>query len=88
LRSLKMHPVAVLRAVLAALKASSFSPLNVTANSKPTSIDDVLDQLGREPIDVTYYNIAGQTSTTPWEGLNIVVKRYSDGTTTSTKVIK
>jgi|GEM_PF-3627450 len=64
------------------------SPLNVTASSKPTSLDDVLDQLGREPIDVTYYNIAGQASTEPYDGFNIVVKRYSDGTTTSTKVIK
>ena len=37
---------------------------------------------------VTYFNVAGATSSRPWQGINIVVTRYSDGTITKTKVIK
>ena len=37
---------------------------------------------------VTYYNVAGAASSQPWQGVNIVVTRYSDGTTTTTKVVK
>jgi len=33
-----------------------------------------------------YYNVMGQQSSKPFDGINIVVKRYSDGTTSSTKV--
>ena len=36
----------------------------------------------------TYYNIMGQSSSEPFEGVNIVVTRYNDGTTTTAKVIK
>lgn len=38
-------------------------------------------------VDVTYYNVVGQQSSKPFDGINIVVKRYSDGTTSSTKVL-
>ncbi len=37
---------------------------------------------------VTYYNVAGAASSQPWQGVNIVVTRYSDGTTTTAKVVK
>lgn len=37
---------------------------------------------------VTYYNVAGAASSQPWQGVNIVVTRYSDGTSTTTKVVK
>lgn len=37
---------------------------------------------------VTYYNVAGAASPRPWQGINIMVTRYSDGTVTKTKVIK
>ena len=37
---------------------------------------------------VTYYNVAGAASSRPWQGINIVVTRYSDGTSTTTKVVK
>lgn len=32
-----------------------------------------------------YVNLAGQTSSRPFDGVNVVVTRYSDGTTTATK---
>ncbi|MBR1881565.1 MAG: hypothetical protein IJ808_00880 [Muribaculaceae bacterium] len=34
-----------------------------------------------------YVNLAGQRSNRPWQGINIVVTRYTDGTTATTKVI-
>ena len=38
--------------------------------------------------NVTYYNLAGQQSAQPVEGVNIVVTTYTDGTRTTAKVIK
>lgn len=40
------------------------------------------------PVEVKYVNVMGQTSDKPFEGLNIIVTRYSNGTITTTKVIK
>ena len=36
----------------------------------------------------TYYNLAGVASRTPFEGVNIVVDRYADGSTTATKILR
>jgi hypothetical protein len=41
-----------------------------------------------EIIGVTYVNAQGMTSNKPFDGLNIVVTRYSDGSTTTTKVVR
>ena len=41
-----------------------------------------------EPVSVTYVNALGQQSSRPFSGVNIVVTRYSDGTTTTQKVIR
>lgn len=37
---------------------------------------------------VTYYNVAGVASVTPFDGINIVVTRYSDGSQTTTKILR
>ena len=37
---------------------------------------------------VTYVNVAGQQSEEPFDGMNIVVTTYTDGTTSTVKVIK
>lgn len=37
---------------------------------------------------VSYYNLTGQMSTHPFEGVNIVVTRFTDGTMESKKVLK
>ncbi|MCQ2289525.1 MAG: RICIN domain-containing protein [Muribaculaceae bacterium] len=37
---------------------------------------------------VTYYNLAGVASAQPHDGMNIVVTRYTDGSTSSSKLIK
>lgn len=36
---------------------------------------------------VSYVNLAGQTSNKPFEGVNIVVTRYTDGTTSTSKIV-
>ncbi len=41
-----------------------------------------------EVVGVTYVNAQGMKSDKPFDGLNIIVTRYSDGTTSTTKVIK
>lgn len=42
----------------------------------------------RQVQGVTYYNTVGIPSQQPWSGVNIVVTRYSDGTTSTVKVVK
>ena len=37
---------------------------------------------------VRYINVAGQESETPFDGVNIVITTYTDGTTTTVKVVK
>lgn len=40
------------------------------------------------PVEVTYVNMMGMTSTTPFEGLNIVVTRYSNGSSLVAKEMR
>lgn len=42
----------------------------------------------RQVAAVNYVNMAGQRSSRPFDGMNIVVTRYTDGTTSTAKVIK
>lgn len=41
-----------------------------------------------EIVGVTYVNAQGMTSDKPFDGLNIVITRYSDGSTITTKVLR
>lgn len=41
-----------------------------------------------EIVSVTYYNAQGMKSDKPFDGINIIVTRYSDGTATTTKVMR
>ena len=62
-------------------------PLDLKADSPlPTAITRVGTEA--QPVSVEYVNIAGVRSSKPWQGVNIIVTRYSDGTTTTTKVVK
>lgn len=51
-----------------------------------SGIDQIANQ--KEVAAVRYINVAGQESSTPFEGINIVVTTYTDGTSITTKVIK
>ena len=42
----------------------------------------------RQVVDVMYVNPLGMTSKQPFEGVNIIVTRYDDGLTTTSKVLK
>ena len=67
-------------------------PLNITKvttvdeNGVITAIDGV--QSGKTITRVVYYNLMGVESDKPHPGINIVETRYSDGTRTTTKVIR
>ncbi len=43
---------------------------------------------GIVPVDVTYVNPQGMKSSRPFDGVNIVVTRYSDGSTRTSKIIR
>ena len=49
----------------------------------------VVENLAQKTVNnVKYYNVAGMESKVPFEGLNIMVTTYNDGTTSTSKVIK
>lgn len=53
-----------------------------------TAIQDVADGTGKAVAGVKYYNLAGIESDRPFEGVNIVVTTYTDGSRSSSKVLK
>lgn len=52
-----------------------------------TAITDI-QAAAPAPVQVTYYDLTGRPSHLPHAGVNIVVKRYSDGTLTTTKQLR
>lgn len=61
-------------------------PLEWSTQSVITAIDGV--QSGKTITHLVYYNLMGVESDKPHPGINIVETRYSDGTRTTTKVIR
>ena len=62
------------------------APLDLPDGGNPTAVKDVL---GKKEIEsVRFYNIMGVESDKPFEGVNIVVTRFTDGTIMTTKVLK
>lgn len=66
------------------LKSAKTITVNMTG--KVTGIDEVVTEA--TAVGTTYYNLLGVSSKEPFEGINIVVTTYDDGTTTTHKVIK
>ena len=63
-------------------------PVNLTETSN-SIITGVMNVAGvREVAAVEYVNLAGQRSSRPWQGVNIVITRYTDGTVTTAKECK
>lgn len=54
--------------------------------AEPTAISTVA--ANKQVVSRTYYNLAGIASDTPFDGINIVVTRYSDGSQSATKLIR
>ena len=53
--------------------------------AEPTAISTVAGS--KQVVSHTYYNIAGVASDKPFDGINIVVTHYSDGSQTANKII-
>lgn len=64
--------------------AEASCTVRYTANV-PTSIDEI--NVEDYKATVTYYNLMGVASATPYDGINIVVTRYNNGKTISEKKI-
>ena len=63
-------------------------PLNASSTSSDNVVD-VKELLGGKTIEsIHYYNTMGMEGKTPFEGINIVVTRYTDGSTSTYKVMK
>ena len=52
----------------------------------PTAVNEIYDY--RQVVDVKYVNSLGMQSSKPFDGVNIVVTRYTDGTISTTKVVR
>jgi len=58
-----------------------------SANDNWTAVKEVM-MLDRQVKSVTYFDVMGRQSDKPFEGINIVVTRYTDGSTSTMKVIR
>lgn len=68
------------------LKSSLLANIEWFNNHLPTvAISPVMDD--KEIVKVEYVNMAGMRSLSPWNGVNIKVTTYSDGSTSTTKVM-
>lgn len=61
-------------------------PLDMSNAGTPTAVIELIGS--RTVVGVTYYNLMGQESKRPFEGINIEVTRYSDGSSMSRKVLR
>ena len=61
-------------------------PLNINRNNPVTAVSSVSEAAAVER--VIYYNLQGQSSAKPHEGVNIVKTVYTDGSTRVDKVVK
>ena len=79
--------VKLVNVILATNHQESFLANDATAKiNNNTGIEQILSD--KEIDHVRYINVAGQESDMPFDGVNIMVTTYTDGTTTTVKVIK
>ena len=63
--------------------------INTTLKGGSDQIITVVNDLNyREVEQVKYYSPTGMVSDRPFDGVNVVVTRYTDGTTSTAKVVK
>ncbi|MBQ6647791.1 MAG: choice-of-anchor D domain-containing protein [Muribaculaceae bacterium] len=55
-------------------------------NALPTAINGIV--YGKDVKSVKYVNVAGMVSDRPFQGVNIVVTEFTDGSSTTTKVVR
>ena len=78
-----------------ALKAASVAdsgliaqPLNLNADSPVTAIEDINSDNGMEVKAVRIYNVNGVEIRNIQDGINIIVTTYSDGSTSTNKIVR
>jgi len=64
----------------------AFGTISYGVDVIPTAVNDV--NVAKDVVSTTYYNLQGIESSTPFDGVNIVVTSYNDGSRTTTKVLK
>lgn len=62
-------------------------PTSISVPADPTGVDDV-KVANREVKAVKYVDVVGRVSDRPFEGLNIIVTEYTDGSVETVKVLK
>lgn len=62
-----------------------YADINLVIDNK-TAVEEI--NVNKTVANVAYYNLAGQQSAEPVNGVNIVVTTYTDGSTSTAKVIK
>ena len=66
-------------------------PLDLTiegAEEPPVGVREIINNVGKTVDCVRYFNVMGMESNQPFDGINIVVTRYTDGTFSTSKVLK
>lgn len=66
-------------------------PLDLSADdahNPPTAVREIIDLTAKDVVSVRYYNLMGVESEKPFEGINIVVTRYADGSVSSSKIMR
>lgn len=81
-----LAPLAEATYTVRAVYDSATSAASNEVNVKVSGVDDIL--AGKTVQSVMYVNTLGVQSATPFDGVNIVVTRYTDGTTATTKLVK
>ena len=79
-------PVITAPARVAAQSRYTIFPLDINRNNPVTAVSSVSEAAAVER--VIYYNLQGQSSAKPHEGVNIVKTVYTDGSTRVDKVVK
>ena len=64
------------------------SKTEIAWSDTPSAIDDVNTDKAAAVKNVEYVDIVGHVSSTPFEGVNIVVTNYTDGSRKTTKILK
>ena len=63
-------------------------PLDLGENSIITGVREIMPRESTEIDSIRYYNIMGQESDVPFDGINIRVIRYKDGSMISKKILR
>ena len=63
-----------------------YSDIDIVVSKTPSAVEEI--NANKAITSVRYYNLAGQLSAQPVDGVNIVVTTYSDGSMSTAKVIK